>query len=388
MEKTVYLQASLITPDHFRSDGSLEPYKSSDNIERYVFFPLFKPENSNNEKKEFGFAYVAFTFKDEEKAGEIKYVKSSDEKKERIVTDSEPKDCERISILKINKDNKFDNFEIEKVFTEYKATSIGNDEYILYNDDEFMRVALYLFIDNFKEYFNIVPKEKWIQSDQEDERYELFKKEFKEALNFEEEKNKGFDAENIWKNMKEEEKNKYKSNNELNIYNISLDQASDKIIYNPITIKESIQKEYNLLEAKLDNIDEYQMHLLKDLTEDSKVIESSEHFSIYIKNDKNKDESKKAGLTIRSNKVNFTREQYGDPFDLFIRKPIDAKYEDLEKLEVKKRKSIDFSRQIKFIFNNEVQRNKEYDALFCKDPTNKGQKDIIICPQIIEITKN
>ena len=159
----------------------------------------------------------------------------------------------------------------------------------------------------------------------------LFTKEVKEAMLA---KNKNITdkevtkrAEDLWGSMDDQQKQVYSSSS-IKVGNVHPSQLYDIPFLSATPKDNSFCKKYNIFNAELQTSTKIEASFLKFLINESKINESSQHLSFYASDNDYALPQPEQLITkyVTTSKVNCTRQQFGDIFDIFEVKPINAEY--------------------------------------------------------------
>ena len=338
-EDNVFLRFQVIENEHYKVDRVIG-FKPEE-TKKAVYFPMTFLNKGSNER--YGIAYVAYIPKDEEKNKHFIASKQIDELKDGFI----------FFTLR----NFEDFLEPEKIFasfypTYYPKTGI----YSLYAENGFMMASLLLFIENYKEFITIIQVDKPVEIAAEPA-FVSFYRDYLEAFEGEEYEGQEDEAREIWETMSDDEKAIYRPQ-DVNIFNLSSDQTADKYIKEVKVYdqkEEAIKNSYKVSYGQYLCNSDLDKAILEELTREGKIVDSTNHFSVLATDNKELQTSPDARLKVTTNKINWTRQADGDPLDVFVHKPIAAKY-DLKEAEK-------ISRTIEVYFINKEQRDQE-NAVF------------------------
>ena len=336
---TVFLRLQIISSENVKINRIVEFIP--DGVKEAVYFPMItnqKNDNGVSSSSKYGLAYIAYIPKEEKKNDFFIKKKEVNGLTEGFV---------------FIKTKNFDTFlGVETIFNKfYPSKNPKTGIYSLYAENPFMMAALLLFIENYSDYIERVVAEKPAEVEG-NPGFVGFYRDFLEAIEGEEIEDPEGEAKKIWKSMSEDEQKIY-GPEKINIFNLSPDQTNDTYISdvkllekeNAINYKLKISQGQYLCNSELDK------DILEELTQEGKIVDSTNHFSVVATEMKALDRNSEAKLKVRSNKINWTRERDGDPFDVFVHKPILAKYDINETEKI--------NRTIEVYFLNKEQRDKE-----------------------------
>ena len=219
------------------------------------------------------------------------------------------------------------------------------------SDSQFKRIALEYFLTHYPGKAQILPTKSLVMVSDKDPNLNAFREEVYQALVEDKQFSQGktteelieaaiAKADELWKDMSPAEKSIYEQK-DLYLKNVFPDQLLD---VHCITATQEIssgsggqeggkdsnsntnlRQDLHIIDATIVTTNSLEKEFIQYLSERSKLVESTNHLSLYA-SDNPSNTPPLTSITVTTNKINCTRKQFGDIFDLFVLKPYKAEY--------------------------------------------------------------